>query len=158
MSMGLKDKFGLLWRKYFDNVDLPITLYYTEEAGNAEMVKPGSVPTCLIGALPGVREGSPLCFDGDSIGCLGGRRYTGFAEKLRPNFEYLLSCGIPGKMRGERYKKSPELVKEAMKHSPAFKAWARFIVFKRWDLLERSNTDHGVRARSMHRSQPSFSS
>lgn len=47
-----------------------------------------------------------------------------------------LSCGIPGKVRGERYKKSPELVKQAMKYSPAFEAPARFIVFKRWDMLE----------------------
>jgi len=29
-----------------------------------------------------------------------------------PHFEYFLSCGIPGKLEGERYKKSPELVKE----------------------------------------------
>ncbi len=81
-------------------------------------MKPGSVPACLIGALAEVRRGRALCFDNDSIGCFGGRRYAGFADKLRPNFEYFLSCGIPGKMEGERYKKSPELVKEVMKLAP----------------------------------------
>jgi uncharacterized protein (DUF169 family) len=63
----------------------------------------------------------------------------GFTQELRPNFEYFLSCGIPGEMEGERYKKSPELVREAMKRMPEFKAPARFIVFKRWDNLEESD-------------------
>jgi len=144
MDMALKDKFGLLWRKYFNSAELPISFYYADEEGHAEKVKPGSVPRCLIGALSEVRNGRGLCFDADSIGCPGGRRYTGFADKLRPNFEYFLSCGIPGQMQGERYKKSPELVKELLKLSPAFKAPSRFIVFKRWDLLERSDNPEVV--------------
>lgn len=57
-----------------------------------------------------------------------------------PNFEYFLSCGIPGKLEGERYKKSPELVNEIMKSWPEFKAPAKYIVFKRWDCLDE--TDH----------------
>jgi hypothetical protein len=56
-----------------------------------------------------------------------------------PNFEYFLSCGIPGKLEGERYKKNPALVREAMKYSPVFKAPRSFIVFKRWDLIEESD-------------------
>lgn len=139
MDMAIKDTFGLLWRKYFNSAELPISFYYTNEEGHAERVKPGPGLTCLIGALSEVRKGRALCFDADSIGCPGGRRYTGFADKLMPNFEYFLSCGIPGRLKGERYKKSPELVKEVMKLAPAFKAPSRFIVFKRWDLLERSD-------------------
>ena len=80
-----------------------------------------------------------MCFDVNSVGCSGGKRYFGFTEEIMPNFEYFLSCGIPGKLEGERYKKTPELVKETMKHSTAFKAPARFIVFKRWDMLEKSD-------------------
>ena len=56
-----------------------------------------------------------------------------------PEFEYFLSYGIPGKLEGERYKKSPELVREVMKKQPAFIAPERFIVFKRWDLLEEGD-------------------
>jgi uncharacterized protein (DUF169 family) len=144
MDTGIKDKLNLLWQKHFNNAELPITFYYTDEEGHAERVRPGSVPRCLIEALSNVRKGSALCFDGDSIGCPGGRRYTGFAHEVMPNFEYFLSCGIPGRLKGERYKKSPELVKEAMKYSPAFKAPARFIVFKRWDILERSDSPEVV--------------
>ena len=44
----------------------------------------------------------------------------------------------------QRNKKSPELVKEVLKLSPAFKAPSRFIVFKRWDLLERADNPEVV--------------
>ncbi len=56
-----------------------------------------------------------------------------------PNFEYFLSYGIPGKLEGERYKKSPELVTEHMKHQTSFKAPAKYIMFKRWDSMEKGD-------------------
>ncbi len=102
------------------------------------------MPRCLIGALSGVRQGRAISFAADSIGCLGGKRYAGFAQEVMPNFEYFLSCGLPGKLKGERYKKSPELVKQAMKYAPDFTAPARFVVFKRWDMLEESDNPEVV--------------
>ncbi len=91
----------------------------------------------LISALAAVRQGIALAFNKDSIRCPGGKRHAGFAQAVMPDFEYFLSCGIPGKLRGERYKKSPELVKQAMKHAPTFEAPAPLIVFKRWDMIEK---------------------
>ncbi len=139
MDLELKNKFLELWKKYFDGTPLPITFYYTDEEGHAETVKPGSVPACLIGALTEVRKGNSLCFNAASVGCFGGKRYLGFAEKIRPNFEYFLSCGIPGELEGERYKKTPELVSEFMKKAHVFKAPARNVVFKRWDKLDEAD-------------------
>jgi hypothetical protein len=134
-----------LWRKYFNNAELPITFYYTDEEDRGSKVKPGSVDRCVIGALGNVRKGEPLCFDADSIGCPGGRKYLGFTDTIMPDFEYFLSCGIPGKMEGERYKKTPEMVKEFMaKHVPSMKAPAKYIVFKRWDMLDVSDTPEVV--------------
>jgi uncharacterized protein (DUF169 family) len=137
MDMRLKEKFIELWKKYFNGADLPIVLYYTDQEGRAEVVKPPSRHQCVISVLSRVRRGTSLCFEVNSIGCGGGRRYLGFSEEIMPGFEYFLSCGIPGKLEGERYKKSPDLVKETMKKVPQFKAPARFIVFKRWDRLEK---------------------
>jgi len=82
------------------------------------------------------RRRKVVYLNAEGVGCFGGERYLGFGEALRPNFEYFLSCGIPGELEGERYKKSPELVKQYMAGMPEFKAPARAIVFKRWDLLE----------------------
>jgi hypothetical protein len=139
MDLAFKDKFLTRWKKYFGDADLPITFYYTSKPIPAEIVKPGSVPRCIMGALVKVRDGHSFAFAADAVGCLGGKRYLGFSDKLAPDFEYFLSCGIPGKTEGERYKKSPEMVKEYLKHAPPMKAPGDYIVFKRWDKLEKSD-------------------
>jgi len=136
MDVNVKEKFNALWKKYFNGAELPITFYYTNEEGHARLCTPDSVPRCIILALSEVRKGSSMCFNAQSVGCFGGRRFLGFTKKAMDNIEYFLSCGIPGKFEGERYKKSPELVEESQKYMPSFKAPARFIVFKRWDQLE----------------------
>jgi len=136
MDIKIKEKFAKLWKKYFNGAELPITFCYTDERGSVDEPQPPSGHRCVICDLSSVRSGKSLCFGADSIGCGGGKRYLGFAREIMPNFEYFLSCGIPGKLEGERYKKSPELVKEAMKKAPVFRAPSRYIVFKRWDELE----------------------
>jgi uncharacterized protein (DUF169 family) len=139
MDMKIKKKFIDRWKKYFDGAELPVAFYYTDEEGRAELAKLGSLPRCVIAALSKIRKGQSYAFNADSVGCFGGKRYLGFAHKIMPKFEYFLSCGIPGELEGERYKKSPELVRKAMKHAPSFKAPARFVVFKRWDMLQESD-------------------
>lgn len=144
MDTRIKEKFSLLWKKYFDAAEFPITFYYTDEEGHAELLKPTSGHRCIIGDLLKVRKGSSISYNAESVGCFGGKRYLGFSQRIMPDFEYFLSCGIPGKLEGERYKKSPELVKEGFKYAPPFKAPARFIVFKRWDNLEKSDNPEVV--------------
>lgn len=139
MDMKIKEEFIVLWKKYFNGAELPIAFYYTDEKESAEVMEPSSEHRCVICDLSKVRKGESLCFSVDSVGCGGGKRYLGFAQEIMPNFEYFLSCGIPGKLEGERYKKSPELVKEAMNKLPDFRAPAKFIVFKRWDMVEESD-------------------
>jgi uncharacterized protein (DUF169 family) len=144
MDMSIKERFILLWKKHFDGAELPITFYYTNEEGHAELCTLDSVPRCVVLALANVRKGNSMCFDAQSIGCFGGRRFLGFTKKAMDNIEYFLSCGIPGKFEGERYKKSPELAEESQKYVPSFQAPARFIVFKRWDLLDGSDNPEVV--------------
>jgi hypothetical protein len=93
------------------------------------------VDRCLIGNLKRVRQGFPFVYDVDTPGCSGGKRYSGFSHSLRPNFEYFLSCGIPGELEGERYKRDPDLVKQYLLQHPPFEAPGKFLVFKRWDKL-----------------------
>ncbi len=142
--MGIKDNFINLWTEYFEGADLPLVFYYTDDAEGQDRVESSSLHRCLIGNLAKVRKGTTLCLDADSIGCAGGRRYLGFAREIRPDFEYFLSCGIPGEFEGERYKKSPELVKKLMEKVPKLKAPARFIIFKRWDMLEKTENPEVV--------------
>ena len=144
MDMKVKEEFITSWEKYFNGAELPITFYYTNEPAVAEAVRPSSGHRCIFADLCKVRTGRSLCFEANSIGCFGGKRYLGFSTEVMENFEYFLSCGIPGELEGERYKKTPELVKEMMKEIPQLKSPARFIVFKRWDMLEESDEAEAV--------------
>ena len=136
MDLEFKDKFLSLWKKYFNGAELPITFYYTDQEGRGELVKaPATGHQCFIGVLNKVRKGKSLSFGMNSFGCSGGKRYLGYTRDLRPNFEYFLSCGLKGKMEGERYKKTPEIVRQLIEESPWYEAPAKYIVFKRWDRL-----------------------
>lgn len=135
MDMSLKEEFSLKWTKYFNGAELPIAFYYAEQKNRGEMVPTPSGHQCLIGVLNKVRNAKSLCFRADSFGCGGAKRYLGYAKEVMPGFEYFLSCGIEGRIEGERYKKSPEIVKEIMKKAPFYEAPAKYIVFKRWDQL-----------------------
>ena len=136
MDAEFKERFLQNWTKYFPGAELPIGFYYSDTAEQKFMAKPPKGHRCIVGDLAKVRNGETLCFDVHTIGCGGGKRYLGFESKQAPNFEYFLSYGIPGKLEGERYKKSPELVKEHMKHQKASKAPGEYIIFKRWDHME----------------------
>jgi len=136
MEAEFKERFLQGWNKYFPGAELPIGFYYTDVVEPQFMAKPAKGHRCIIGDLVRVRKGKTLCFDYKTIGCSGGMRYLGFESKLAPDFEYFLSCGIPGKLEGERYKKSPELVKEHLKHQEPFKAPENYIIFKRFDHMK----------------------
>jgi hypothetical protein len=136
MNLVLRDTFEEKWRRYFAEAELPIAFYYTDEAGRAPAAETPKGWRCFIDQLRMVRKGAPLQFGGDGIGCPGGKRYLGFSQVLMPDFEYFLSCGIPGKLEGERYKKTPELVKDLMADMPDFEAPSRYLVAKRWDMLD----------------------
>jgi hypothetical protein len=123
------------WSKYFPNVELPIAFYYTDDEETAPFrIKPEG-HHCFIDDLDAARQGDSRCFDTKSVACFGGKQYLGFTQNRMPDFEYFLSCGIPGKMEGERYKKTPELVRELFQADPGYKAAGKYIMFKRWDLL-----------------------
>ena len=60
MDMKIKEKFEPLWKKYFNDAELPISFYYTDEEGHAELVKPTSAHRCVIRDLAKVRKGNFL--------------------------------------------------------------------------------------------------
>lgn len=135
MDMKRKEDFQARWKKYFGEAELPVACWYTDDESAAQRAEPPKGHRCFLADLSRVRGGTSLRFDVDAVGCGGGKRYLGFTKDVMPDFEHFLSCGIPGVLEGERYKKSPELVREFEMRSPTFTAPARHIVFKRWDML-----------------------
>ena len=144
MNPEIRDQFIHQWKKYFNNADLPITFYYTDNVGNALLVASSGKWNCLICELKKVRAGESLAFGAEALKCGGAKRYLGFTDKMHPNFEYFLSCGIENKMEGERYKRTPEIVRELMKNQKKLKIPGKYIVFKRWDKLDEYDTPEVV--------------
>ena len=139
MDQSFKEDFLEKWKKYFRNADLPFALSYSDDEKYAEHLRPVSGHVCMIGQLAVVRKGQTLSFTQDTLGCFGGVRYSGFPSEFRPEFRYFLSCGIPGQLEGERYKKTPELVEQYVKETPVPPAEGKYLVFKRWDQLEKDD-------------------
>jgi hypothetical protein len=138
MELKLKTKFEELFARYFPGAELPIIFYYADETpAGMKAAPPSKGWHCFVADLAAVRQGKSLCLDEPALGC--GKRFCGFPVPQRPNFEYFLSHGIPGKLEGERYKKTPAIVKQLMEKWPAWQAPAKYLVLKRWDKLVKAD-------------------
>ena len=100
MDLELKSEFSERLGKYFGEQEFPIAFYYTEQEGCAGLVKPPSGHQCFIGVLAKVRKGSSLCFDVNSIGCGGGKRYLGFTEEIMPTLSIFFLAAFLGNLKG----------------------------------------------------------
>ena len=139
MDHAISQGFSDGWRRHFPGAEFPLAYWYSDATDGIPEAPTRRGQRCIICDLAEVRAGHPMAFEVRGVACGGGRRYLGFTQNLHPQFDYFLSCGIPGKLEGERYKKSPELVREMLEGQPAFKAPGRYIIFTPWDLLRKQD-------------------
>jgi hypothetical protein len=144
MDIATQEKFIKLWQKYFNGAELPIVFFYTDNEKAAPKVEAPKGQRCIIADIARARKGKSILFNVESVGCFGALKSLGFPREIMPHFEYFLSCGIPGKMEGERYKKTPELVKQVVERSPVPTAPSPYAVFKRWDKLDEEDNPEVV--------------
>ncbi len=135
MADRFKQIFEDKWRSYFGAAEWPVTYYYTDNPAEEDLQESHHITRCLVGNLNRVRQGYAYVYTVNTPGCMGGKRYSGLSDNIRPDIENFLSCGVPGEFEGERYKKTPELVRAHLEKHPVFDAPASNIVFKRWDML-----------------------
>ncbi len=133
MHEGFQKDFLTKWNTHFPGAELPVAYWYTDHVSERDAQDSRDEEHCVVAAFERVRQGHTFVYRAGGPGCKGWARYTGFSQGLMPKFEYFLSCGIPGELEGERYKKSPDLVAGYLAAHPQFKAPGRFMVFKRWD-------------------------
>lgn len=138
MNLELRNSFLILWKRYFGNAELPVVFYYTHADGGSHWAEKPHGWSCIICELARVRKGESVVYNAERVTCGGGRRYLGFTNKMRPGFEHFLSCGN-AKTEGERYLRTPELVKEFMKSQRVLPVSGMNLVFKRWDKLEETD-------------------
>lgn len=144
MDPHLKTAFQERWEKYFGPAPLPMVFFYSDSAGTAERIPESSGHRCLIADLARVRNGNSIAFGAESVSCGGGKRYLGFSDTIRPDFDYFLSYGIPGKVEGERYIRTPEQVHRLMQEMRPLRTGKKYIIFKRWDHLEKDDEPEAV--------------
>lgn len=140
MNPSLQQAVLEKWKRYFGAAELPLGLFYTDDAVYAEFPPRasklrGQDERCVISRLLAARDGETVVFSKETVGCQGGARYAGYSTAMGPKFKYFLSCGIPGVMKGERYKKTPEIVEQLNREAAPPPAPAAFLVFKRWDTI-----------------------
>lgn len=136
MDLTIKQTFMDRWNTFFPGESLPITFEISSDLRGIQKARSTEAWRCFVCDLTKVRNGTDLAFDTDSISCRGGRRYCGYEPNLFPDFRYFLSSGIEGKLEGERYKKTPELVDTWQKEIRVIPASGRHLLFKRWDMLK----------------------
>lgn len=112
--------------------ELPIAFWYSDSPLGELRQTQG----CLFKALPAIRSGQVISMSGESIGCGGGKFYTGFTpmpERV-PNFVSLK----------EKYKRTPEMVIECINDIDARRATAAYIHFARIDQLSSFEEVEGL--------------
>ena len=112
--------------------ELPIAFWYSDTLSGELRKTQG----CLFKALPAIRNGEIISMSGESIGCGGGKFYTGFTPMPEhvPNFVSLK----------ERYKQTPEMVLEGIKKIDVQRATKQYIHFARIDRLTSSEDVEGL--------------
>ena len=86
MDAQFSEFFVSRWRKYFADAELPIAYFYTDQVRDEDLAETVNEHRCLIANLNRVRQGFTFVYRAKMAGCPGGKRYTGFIQKLRPQF------------------------------------------------------------------------
>jgi hypothetical protein len=136
MTTEIIDRLLAIWRDDFPGAELPLGFRFAAAPGAAEVVAAGERHRCWVADLARVRKGRGLAFGEGSFGCGGAAGYCGFSEQRPEHFAEFLSSGIPGRLEGERYKRTPQLVRDWMQHEPAFAAPERYLIAERLDRIE----------------------
>ena len=115
----------------------PLAFFYTDGEPKGYL-SPTEGSGCIFSVVARARRGETVYFAREHYGCGGGGYYLGFCP-ARPEIAEFVSTGIPGRMAGERYKKSPDLVRRFLDRHPAPPAPAAYAVFRPMSALTDSD-------------------
>lgn len=114
------------------SAELPIVFWYSDTLEGISEKTNG----CFFKSMKIVREGMTISLDVETIGCGGGKFYTGFTDMPErvPNFVSLK----------EKYKQTPEMVTEFIKQIGVPKAEHRYLHFARIDRIDSLENKEGI--------------
>lgn len=126
-------KFIQDFREAFgENAELPIVFRYSDRP-EGETVK---INGCFFKGMKAVREGTVISLNAETIGCGGGKFYTGFTDMPEhvPTFVSLK----------EKYKKTPEMVIDCIRQMQVPRAEKNYLTFARIDKVKSTEGIEGV--------------
>lgn len=130
----MKNRFET-FMEAFGMSEYPVLFRYADDLPKGTLLPREGAWTCVFALLAKTRsEGVPVALGASHHGCRGGGYYLGFLDTPMEGIEYFLSCGIPGRMEGERYVKTPELARARMSRVPVRAAPKRYGLFTRADM------------------------
>lgn len=112
--------------------ELPVTFWYSDRLE----APTGKVNGCFFKSMAQVRNGEVISLSAETIGCGGGKFYTGFADMPEhvPAFVSLK----------EKYKKTPEAVIDFIQKTQVYKAEKTYLHFARIDKIASFDKVEGV--------------
>ncbi len=122
---NFKEAFG-------ESSELPLVFWYSDILeGETEKIN-----GCFFKGMKIVRNGGIISLNAETIGCGGGKFYTGFAEMSEhiPTFVSLK----------ERYKQTPEMVTDFIRQMEVPKTENKYLHFARIDKVEDLENKEGI--------------
>ena len=112
--------------------ELPIVFWYSDQTeGDTEKVN-----GCFFKCLQQVREGNIISLNAETIGCGGGKFYTGFTD---------MPEHVPGFVSlKEKYKKTPEMVIDFIHEIQVPKAGGKYLHFARINRIDSLDEVEGL--------------
>ena len=108
----------------------PIGFNYTDDKPENAITAKKKGRICIYPFLNKVRKGDVVYFSRDWKVCRGGEFYLGYKKSLMKGIGHFLSHGIPGRLEGERFKKTPELGDALVDDVQFIPADGDYIVFR----------------------------
>lgn len=142
MDQDFRNRFTELWKRYFNQAELPIAFEYADNPRGATPEAHPGRHRCMIAQFTGVRQGRTLCLSPESVACRGGNRYLSFREGMFLGFEEFISHDAQG--AGERYRRTPAQVHDFISALPVLPVRGHNLLFKRWDKLDAHDNPDGV--------------
>ncbi len=158
----ITDDFRNNLKRFLDTLGLeeePMGLYYTDKKPDTGFCPKRQVSvankeesggeinwlSCVLSQVRRARmEKSSAYFDAEHYGCLGGAFFIGFKDTYEEFETYLISSGIPGKMDGEQYVRSPEIGRRFYDTFNPPRATARYLVIKPLSLFKEDEQPETV--------------
>lgn len=99
---------------------------------------------CVISMINIASKGRTAVFDEKTCGCTGGATGIGFKRFEMGFIEHFLSVGIPGKVEGECYRKTPELAKGFIDSLPEVTIPTKYVVLKTLEMVEEDEVPEAI--------------